>query len=142
MGALLWFIVAAILALAELAVGELTLLMLASGALVTAGVALAGVPLAAEIAVFTVASVLFWVFLRPPLRKRMEKPLVLDETPRALVGSRAEVVEDIVDGIGQVRFDGSLWAARALDPAATIPARSHVTVYDSDGPVAVVWKES
>lgn len=142
MGALLWFVVAAVLALAELAVGELTLLMLASGALVTSGVALFGVPLAVEIAVFTVFSVLFWIFLRPPLRKRMEKPLVLDETPRALVGSRAEVVEDIVNGSGQVRFDGSLWSARALDPASTISAGSHVTVYDIDGPVAVVWKES
>ena len=89
-----------------------------------------------------VGELLFWFFLRPRLRKRMDKPLVLDETPRALVGSRAEVVEDIGPGGGQVRFDGSLWSARALDPAKTIPAGSHVTVYDIDGPVAVVWKES
>ena len=95
MGALVWFVIAAVLALLELAVGEMTLLMLASGALLTAAVALFGVPVAAEIAVFAVSSVLFWLFLRPPLRKRMESPLVLDETPRALVGSRAEVVEDI-----------------------------------------------
>lgn len=142
MGALVWFVIAAVLALLELAVGEMTLLMLASGALLTAAVALFGVPVAAEIAVFAVSSVLFWLFLRPPLRKRMESPLVLDETPRALVGSRAEVVEDVDADGGQVRFDGSLWSARALDPARTIPAGDHVTVYDIDGPVAVVWKES
>lgn len=141
MGPLVWFIAAASLALLELLVGEMTLLMLGAGALTTAAVALAGVPMWAEVAVFAVASVLFWVFLRPPLRRRMEKPLVLDETPRALVGSRAEVVEDIAGGKGQVRFDGTLWSARSLDPAETIPAGSHVTVYDIDGPVAVVWKE-
>lgn len=141
MGPLLWFLAAALLALLELTVGELTLLMLGAGALTTALVALAGVPMWAEVTVFAVSSALFWFFLRPPLRRRMEKPLVLDETPRALVGSRAEVVEDIAGGTGQVRFDGSLWSARSLDPAETIPAGSRVTVYDIDGPVAVVWKE-
>ena len=42
---------------------------------------------------------------------------------------------------GQVRFDGSLWSARALDPAEVIPAGQVVTVSDIDGPVAVVWKD-
>ena len=141
MGALVWFIVAAILAMLELAVGEMTLLMLGAGALTTAAVALAGVPVAVEVVVFAVSSAVFWFFLRPVLRKRLDSPKVLDETPRALVGSRAEVVEDITQGSGQVRFDGSLWTARALDPAETIPAGESVTVYDIDGPVAVVWKE-
>lgn len=116
--------------------------MIAAGALTTAGVALAGVPIRVEVAVFAVASALFWFFLRPPLRRRLEAPKVLDETPRALVGQTAEVVEDIVQGKGQVRFDGSLWSARSLDPAETIPAGNTVNVYDIDGPVAVVWKES
>ena len=141
MGSLLWFVAAAALALLELAAGELTLLMLGAGALTTALVALAGVPLWAELAVFVASSALFWMFLRPVLRTRMDAPLVLDETPRALVGSRAEVVEEIAGGTGQVRFDGSLWSARSLDPAETIPAGTTVTVYDIDGPVAVVWKE-
>ncbi len=95
----------------------------------------------AEVAVFAASSALFWFFLRPPLRRRMESPLVLDESPRALVGSGAEVVEEISGGRGQVRFDGTVWSARALDPAETIPAGSHVTVYDIDGPIAIVWKE-
>ena len=141
MGPLLWFLAAALLALLELTVGELTLLMLGAGALTTALVALGGVPAWAEVAVFAASSALFWFFLRPPLRRRMEKPLVLDDSPRALVGSTAEVVEDIVGGNGQVRLDGSLWSARGLDPAETIPAGSRVTVYDIEGPVAVVWKE-
>ena len=66
--------------------------------------------------------------------------MVYDESPRALVGSRAEVVEDITPAGGQVRFDGSLWSARALDPAEVISAGEYVTVSAIDGPVAVVWK--
>ena len=120
----------------------MTLLMIAAGALTTAVVALAGVPLGVEVAVFAVSSALFWFFLRPPLRKRLETPKVLDETPRALVGQTAEVIEDVAAGTGQVRLDGSLWSARSLDPAEVIPAGTTVTVYDIDGPVAVVWKES
>lgn len=141
MGAVVWFAAAAVLAVLELAVGEMTLLMLAAGALVTGVVALADVPVGAEVAVFAAASAAFWFFLRPYLRKRLEKPLVYDETPRALVGSRAEVVEDITPTGGQVRFDGSLWSARSLDPAETISAGQVVTVSDIDGPVAVVWKD-
>jgi len=141
MGALVWFAAAAVLACLELAVGEMTLLMLAAGALTTSAVALAGVPVGAEVAVFAASSAAFWFFLRPYLRRRLDSPMVYDETPRALVGSRAEVVEDITPAGGQVRFDGSLWSARALDPAEVIPAGSTVTVSDIDGPVAVVWKD-
>lgn len=141
MGALVWFAAAAVLACLELAVGEMTLLMLAAGALTTSAVALAGVPVGAEVAVFAASSAAFWFFLRPHLRRRLDSPMVYDETPRALVGSRAEVVEDITPAGGQVRFDGSLWSARALDPAEVIPAGSTVTVSDIDGPVAVVWKD-
>lgn len=140
MGALVWFAAAGLLAALELLVGEMTLLMLAAGALTTAGVALFGVPLAAEVSVFAIASAGFWFFLRPYLRKRLEKPMVYDESPRALVGSRAEVLEDITPSGGQVRFDGSIWSARALDPAEIIPAGESVTVSAIDGPVAVVWK--
>lgn len=141
MGAFVWFAAAGLLAACELLVGEMTLLMLAAGALTTAGVALFGVPAGVEVGVFAASSAAFWFFLRPYLRKRIEKPMVYDESPRALVGSRAEVVEDITPNGGQVRFDGSLWSARALDPEETIPAGEYVSVSAIDGPVAVVWKE-
>lgn len=141
MGAVVWFAAAAVLAGLELAVGEMTLLMLSAGALTTGVVALFGVPVEAEVAVFALSSAAFWFFLRPYLRKRMETPMAYDDSPRALVGSRAEVVEDITPAGGQVCFDGSLWSARALDPAEVIPAGQVVTVSDIDGPVAVVWKD-
>ena len=141
MGPLVWFAAAAVLALLELAVGEMTMLMIAAGALTTAGVALFGVPLGAEVAVFAGSGLAFWLFLRPYLRRRLDSPMAYDETPRALVGSRAEVVEAITPAGGQVRFDGSIWSARSLDPGVTYEAGDVVTVSAIDGPVAVVWKD-
>lgn len=141
MGALVWFIAAVVLAALELAAGEFTFLMIAAGALTAAGASLAGIPLWAEVAVFVASSAAFWFFLRPLLHRQFLKPGVYDETPRALVGTGAEVVADITPSGGQVRLDGTIWSARSLDPAVSIPAGQHVTVSDIDGPVAVVWKE-
>lgn len=141
MGALVWFAAAALLAALELAVGELTLLMLAAGALTTAVAALAGISLTAEVVVFAVASAGFWFFLRPYLRRRLDSPPVYDESPRALVGSQAQVVEEVTGSTGQVLIDGSLWSARCLDPGETIAPGERATVSAIDGPVAVVWKE-
>ncbi|WP_179948257.1 NfeD family protein [Corynebacterium liangguodongii] len=141
MGALVWFIAAAVLAGLELLAGEFTFLMIAAGALTAGVAAFTAIPLWAEVAVFGVSSLAFWVFLRPYLHKRFHAPLLYDDSPRALVGQRAEVIEDITPGSGQVRLEGSIWSARSLDPAETIPAGQHVTVSDIDGPVAVVWKE-
>lgn len=141
MGALVWFVAAAVLAGLELAVGEFTLLMLGAGALTTAGIALVGVPMWAEILTFALSSAAFWFFLRPYLHKQFRKPNVYDDSPRALVGKRVEVIEAIGPNGGQVRMDGSIWSARSLDPAEQISAGDIVTVTDIDGPVAVVWKE-
>ena len=141
MGPLIWFAAAAVLAILEVFVGEMTLLMIAAGALTTAGFSLIGIPPAAEVAIFAASSAAFWFFLRPYLRRRLESPKTYDESPRALVGSRAEVVEETTPVGGQVRFDGSIWSARALDPGETYTVGDVLTVSAIDGPVAVVWKD-
>lgn len=141
MGTVIWLIGTLVLAGLELAAGEFTFLMLAGGALATAGVSLFGIPLWAEIVVFGVASAALILFLRPWLKRRYLRPGVLDTSPKALVGAQAVVLEDITPAGGQVRLDGSIWSARAIDPTSTIPAGEHVTVADIDGPTAVVWKD-
>lgn len=141
MGPLIWFLASLVLAGLELAVGEFTLLMLAGGALATAGVALFDVPMWAEVGVFAASSALLLACLRPYLKRRYHQPQALDTSPRALVGHRAEVIEEISPSGGQIRLDGSFWTARSLDPAETIPAGEFVTVAEIDGPTAVVWKD-
>ena len=91
--------------------------------------------------IFGLSSGALILFLRPWLHRRYLKPSALDTSPKALVGSKAEVLEEITPTGGQVRLDGSIWSARAIDPSFTIPAGEHVTVADIDGPTAVVWKD-
>ena len=141
MGTVIWLIGTLVLAGLELAAGEFTFLMLAGGALATAGASLLGIPLWAEIVIFGLASGALILFLRPWLHRRYLKPSALDTSPKALVGTKAQVLEEIGPTGGQVRLDGSIWSARAIDPSITIPAGEHVTVADIDGPTAVVWKE-
>ncbi|WIM68862.1 NfeD family protein [Corynebacterium breve] len=141
MGVIIWFIAALVLAGLELAVGEFTLLMLAGGALATTGVALFGVPIWVELIVFGLSSAALIGFLRPVLKRRVTQPKALDTSPKALVGKRAEVIEEITPHSGQVRLDGTFWSARALNPMETISAGDHVTVAEIDGPTAIVWKE-
>ncbi|ANE04058.1 NfeD family protein [Corynebacterium crudilactis] len=142
MGAIIWFIGALVLAGLELAVGEFTLLMLGGAALATAGVALIGVPLWAEFITFAVASAALLLFIRPMIRKRLLKPQVLDSSPRALVGHRAEVLEDVDSSGGMVRLDGSIWSAKSIDPTHTFVEGEFVSVIDIQGTTAIVWKES
>ncbi|MGD7001266.1 NfeD family protein [Corynebacterium halotolerans] len=141
MGAIIWFIVALVLGGLELLVGEFTLLMLAGGALAGAGVALTGAPLWASTVAFALVSVGLLVFLRPALKKRLHKPMLLDTSPKALIGNQAEVIEPVDGGTGQVRLDGSIWSARSMDPSHTFTVGERVTVVSIDGSTAVVWKE-
>ncbi|WP_018295530.1 NfeD family protein [Corynebacterium lubricantis] len=142
MGPLIWLIATLVLAGLELAVGEFTLLMLAGGALAATGVALLGVPLWAEVVVFAGASAALLVFLRPLLKRRYHQPRALDTSPKALVGTKAEVIETITSSGGQIRLDGSIWSAKSIDPSENIPVGVHVTVAEIDGPTAIVWKDS
>ena len=81
------------------------------------------------------------MFLRPALKKRLHKPMVLDTSTDALVGNTAEVIETVDEGDGQVRLDGSIWSARSMDGSHTFAVGERVTVISIDGTTAVVWKE-
>lgn len=142
MAALIWLIAGISLIGLELLAGELTFLMLGLGALAAAGVSLADVPLWIEAITFAVTSIAFLFILKPALKKRLYKPATLDTSARALIGSTAEVIEPIRGNGGQVRFDGSIWSARSLDPGHHFEPGQSVTVIEIDGATAVVWKEA
>ncbi|MDR7329361.1 NfeD family protein [Corynebacterium guangdongense] len=140
MGALIWLIVAIVLALLELAAGEFTLLMLAGAALITSGVAVADIPLWAEVITFSISALGLLVFVRPALKKRMRRPGQLETSDRRLVGHTAEVLEDVSGDGGQIRLEGHIWSAKALDPTVSFVEGETVTVVSIDGNTAVVWK--
>lgn len=134
-------IIAIVLALLELAAGEFTLLMLAGAALITSGVALADIPLWAEVIAFSVSAIGLLIFVRPALKKRMGMPGQLEISDKRLVGHTAEVLEEISGGAGQIRLEGHIWSAKALDPTVSFTSGETVTVVSIDGNTAIVWKE-
>lgn len=140
MGALIWLVVAIVLAGIEIFAGELTFLMLAGGALAAAGVGLADVPVWVEVVVFTAASIGLLFFLKPVLRRRLQtQPLQAHDT-KALVGSSVSVVEQVSAAGGIVRLDGTFWSARPLDPSEVFEDGTMVQVVQIDGSTAVVVK--
>lgn len=141
MGPLIWLIVAIVLALLELAAGEFTLLMLAGAALITSGVALTDIPLWAEVITFAVAAIGLLIFVRPALKKRLGRPARLEISDKRLIGNSAEVLEDVSGTGGQIRLEGHVWSAKALDPTVSFSSGETVTVISIDGNTAVVWKE-
>jgi membrane protein implicated in regulation of membrane protease activity len=139
--ALLWLIAGVLLVGAEVLSGDFVLVMLGAAALGAAGSAALGAPLALDVAVFAVLSLGLLFLARPALKARMHSARELKTNVDALVGKHA-LVEAQVDGhSGQVRIDGQLWSARALDETQVIEAGRTVTVMQIEGATAVVWAE-
>lgn len=139
--ALLWLIAGVLLVGAEVLSGDFVLVMLGAAALGAAGSSALGAPLAVDVAVFVVLSLGLLFLARPALKSRLGAMHELKTNVDALVGKSA-VVETRVDAhSGQVRIDGQLWSARALDATQEMDTGQTVTVMEIDGATAVVWAE-
>ncbi|MDA3645511.1 NfeD family protein [Saccharopolyspora indica] len=139
--ALLWLIAGVLLIAAEVLSGEFVLVMLGAAALAAAGSSALGAPLPVDAVVFAVLGLGLIFIARPALKRRLHNPLELKTNVDALVGKRA-VAESTVDVHGgQVRIDGAVWSARALDETQVIEAGQTVTVIEIAGATAVVSAE-
>ncbi|GAA2352487.1 NfeD family protein [Saccharopolyspora halophila] len=139
--ALLWLIAGVLLVGAEVLSGDFVLVMLGAAALGAAGSAALGAPLALEVAVFAVLSMGLIFLARPALKSRMQGARELKTNADALVGKHVRVEAQVDADGGQVRIDGQLWSARALDETQVIEVGRTVTVMEIDGATAVVWAE-
>ena len=83
-----------------------------------------------QVAVFLVLSVVILVLAKTVFKKYMPKTKKNVLNTDALIGTRAVVTEEInnLHGTGSVKVNGVAWTARAIDPEATIPKGSVVTV--------------
>lgn len=139
--ALLWLIAGVLLVAAEVLSGEFVLVMLGAAALGAAGASALGAPLPVDAVVFAVLGLGLIFIARPALKRRLHNPLELKTNVDALVGKQA-VAESTVDVHGgQVRIDGAVWSARALDETQVIEAGQTVTVIEIAGATAVVSAE-
>ncbi|MFJ6699562.1 NfeD family protein [Streptomyces sp. NPDC091272] len=133
-----WLLAASALGAVEFLTLTLVFGLLAGAALVAAVVAGIGVGLLGQLVAFVVAAAAGLVVLRPvALRYVARQPLTRDGSD-ALVGRRAEVVQEVTATRGLIKLAGEDWSARALDETLVIPAGSLVDVMEIEGATAVV----
>lgn len=111
---LIWLIIAAVLAVAEIFTLTAALGMLSVTALVTAGAAAVGLPVPLQLVVFTVAAVASMVFVRPITVRHLLHPQAERFGIDALVGKAAYVVSEVTGLGGRVRIDGEEWTAAPM----------------------------
>ncbi|BDH07239.1 NfeD family protein [Streptomyces seoulensis] len=134
-----WLLAAAALGAAEFFTLTLVFGLLAGAALVTAVVAGVGVGALGQVVAFAVAAAAGLVLVRPvALRLLAQQPLTREGSD-ALVGKRAEVMQEVTATRGLIKLSGEEWSARALDESLVIPAGALVDVMEIEGATAIVY---
>lgn len=139
---LVWLIVAGAFTVAETASLTFVLIMFGGGAAAAALTAALGGPIAVQIVVAIVGTLVLLLGVRPIAQAHL--------TPRgstltgsdALVGQQAIVLSEVDAHDGRVRLNGGEWSARAFDSAQVLPAGTVVRVMEIKGATAVVLHET
>jgi len=138
---LIWLILAAVLAGAEVLSLNLVLIMFAGGAAAASVTAAAGLPPAVQVAVGLAGSIALLTTVRPVAKRHLTPHPTLSGTA-ALVGQQAIVLQRVDASTGRVRLNGSEWSARASDHKQVIEVGTPVQVIEISGATAVVWDSS
>lgn len=132
-----WLLAAVLLLLGELATNALVFVMPFGGAAVAAVLAAAGTPWYGQLAAFVLVTLGLIAFVRPISRRRQSGP-GLRTGAMALVGQQALVMIQVDEHHGQIRLEGQIWSARALDPEKIFEPGEAVHVAAIDGATAMV----
>ncbi len=142
MGWLWWVGGALTLGILEMLSLDLVLVMFAGGALAGALAYALGAPVAVQILVAALTSIVLLVTLRPWLLRHLKGRVDLPETNAAALVGRPAVVVSTVDGTtGRVKLVGEVWSARTAD-GGSLPPGTSVTVTKIEGATAVVTPAS
>ena len=136
----IWLIVAAALAVGEVATLGLVLGLVALGAVAGALVALAIDSVALELLAFIAASIALLGLVRPVARRHLQTPRAIRTGTAALVGAKAVVLETVDAHGGQVKIGGEVWSARSFDDAQVIEPGTTVEVFRIEGATALVYQ--
>lgn len=134
----IWMVAAGVLAIGEIFSLSFFLGPIAVAAAVAAAAALIGAGLAAQIAVFIIASAGSLLVLRPIARRHLRTPGQLRTGTAALVGERAVVLERVDRDGGQIKLAGEVWTARAFDEDEVLEPGARVQVMQIQGATALV----
>ncbi|WP_215447957.1 NfeD family protein [Streptomyces sp. ATCC 21386] len=135
----LWLLAAAALGAAEFFTLPLVFGLLAGAALVAAVVAGVGIGVLGQLVAFGLAAAAGVVIVRPvALRQLEQQPLTRDGSD-ALIGKRAEVLQEVTATRGLIKLSGEEWSARAFDESLVIPVGAWVDVMEIEGATAIVY---
>src|SRR5262245_1173951 len=135
---IVWLVLAALLALAEVLTTTLAFGLLAVAAAVAAVVGGAGLGVPFQIAAFAVAAGAGLGVVRPIAVRHIRQPPPLKTGTSALVGRSAVVTQEVTALDGRVRIGGEVWSARSYDESSVIPEGSKVDVLAIEGATALV----
>ncbi|MFF0263078.1 NfeD family protein [Streptomyces microflavus] len=136
---LAWLLAAAALGAAEFFTLMLVFGLLAGAALVAAVVAGVGIGLLGQLVALALAAVAGLVIVRPIALRAMDRSPIILEGSDALIGKRAEVMQEVTATHGLIKVSGEEWSARALDESHVIPVGALVDVMEIEGATAVVY---
>ncbi|MCG8971705.1 NfeD family protein [Streptomyces sp. CL12-4] len=136
---LVWLIVAAVLAVAEIFTLTAALGMLSVAAVVTAGGAAIGLPVPFQFLVYAVVATITVLFVRPIALRHVLRPQVARFGIDALIGKAAYVTSEVTATGGRIRIDGEEWTARPYDETLVIATGATVDVIQISGTTAFVY---
>ncbi|MFI8520925.1 NfeD family protein [Streptomyces sp. NPDC085481] len=134
-----WLLAAGVLGVAEFFTLTLVFGLLAGAALIAAVVAGVGIGLLGQLVAFGVAVAAGLLLFRPVAMRQMASAPLTREGSDALIGKRAEVMQEVTATRGLIKISGEEWSARALDESLVIPVGALVDVMEIEGATAVVY---
>ncbi|MFE9687197.1 NfeD family protein [Streptomyces sp. NPDC006285] len=134
-----WLLAATALGAAEFFTFTLVFGLLAGAALVAAVVAGVGIGVLGQLVALGAATAAGLVIVRPVALRYMAQQPVTYEGSDALIGKRAEVVQEVTATRGLIKLSGEEWSARALDESLVIPVGAPVDVMEIEGATAIVY---
>lgn len=135
----IWLLAAAALGAAEFFTLTLVLGLLAGAALVAAVVAGVGIGLLGQLLAFAAAAAAGLFIIRPVALRHMNQQPLTYEGSYALLGKRAEVMQEVTATRGLIKLSGEEWSARAFDESLVIPVGALVDVMEIEGATAIVY---
>ncbi|MFE0130974.1 NfeD family protein [Streptomyces sp. NPDC059037] len=136
---LVWLLAAGVLGVAEFFTLTLVFGLLAGAALVAAVVAGVGVGILGQLVALAAAAAVGLVIVRPVALRHMAQGPLTREGSDALIGKRAEVMQEVTATRGLIKLSGEEWSARSLDESHVIPVGALVDVMEIEGATAVVY---
>ncbi|MFJ3582231.1 NfeD family protein [Streptomyces sp. NPDC090127] len=136
---LAWLLAAAALGVAEFFTLTLVFGLFAGAALVAAVVAGVGVGLLGQLVALGVTAAVGLLLIRPVALRQMAQVPLTREGSDALIGKRAEVMQEVTASHGLIKLSGEEWSARALDESLVIPVGALVDVMEIEGATALVY---